>query len=129
MYQHATSKILNQLESAEIDIGFCSPQEPIEHLSSIPIVKDELFLIVPIDHRLAGVEEVDLAEVANDPFVLLSLKRLCVMSLRNFAMKLDFIQKCLLKDLKKALSLDLSEQNLALPLFRLYLVLIEIKFH
>ena len=70
LYQHATSKILKQLESAEIDIGFCSPQEPIEHLSSIPIVKDELFLIVPIDHRLAGVEEVDLAEVAHDPFVL-----------------------------------------------------------
>jgi LysR family transcriptional regulator, transcription activator of glutamate synthase operon len=70
LYQHATSRILSQLESAEIDIGFCSPQEPIENLSSIPIVKDELFLIVPIDHRLAGVNEVDLAEVANDPFVL-----------------------------------------------------------
>lgn len=70
LYQHATSKILSQLEAAEIDIGFCSPQEPIENLSSIPIVKDELFLIVPIDHRLAGVDEVDLSEVANESFVL-----------------------------------------------------------
>ena len=70
LYQHATSKILSQLESAEIDIGFCSPKEPSENLSSISIVKDELFLIVPIDHRLAGVDEVDLSEVAHDPFVL-----------------------------------------------------------
>ncbi len=70
LYQHATSKILSQLESAEIDIGFCSPNEPTENLSSISIVKDELFLIVPIDHRLAGVDEVDLSEVAHDPFVL-----------------------------------------------------------
>ena len=70
LYQHATSKILNQLASTEIDIGFCSPQEPIENLSSIPIVNNELFLIVPINHRLAGTDEVDLCEVANEPFVL-----------------------------------------------------------
>ena len=70
LYQHATSKILSQLASTEIDIGFCSPQEPIENLSSIPIVKNELFLIVPVNHRLAGTDEIDLCEVANDPFVL-----------------------------------------------------------
>jgi LysR family transcriptional regulator, transcription activator of glutamate synthase operon len=70
LYQHATSKILSQLASTEIDIGFCSPQEPIENLSSIPIVKNELFLIVPVNHRLAGADEIDLCEVANDPFVL-----------------------------------------------------------
>ncbi|MFJ7975833.1 LysR family transcriptional regulator [Peribacillus sp. NPDC096379] len=70
LYQHATSKILSQLASTEIDIGFCSPQEPLENLSSIPIVKNELFLIVPVNHRLAGTDEIDLCEVANDPFVL-----------------------------------------------------------
>lgn len=70
LYQHATSKILSQLASVEIDIGFCSPQESIVNLSSIPIVKDELFLIVPSNHRLAGIDVVDLCEVANDPFVL-----------------------------------------------------------
>ena len=118
---------MKQLESAEIDIGFCSPQEPIENISSIPIVKDELFLIVPIDHRLAGVEEVDLAEVAHDPFVLFKPETAVREVRRDFAMKLDFIPKCLLKGLRKARSLDLSEQNLALPLFRLYLVLIRNK--
>ena len=70
LYQDTTSKILEQLASTEIDIGFCSPQEPIESFSSIPIVRDELFLIVPNNHRLAGRKEIDLIEVANDPFVL-----------------------------------------------------------
>lgn len=70
LYQHATSKIISQLVSTEIDIGFCSPQEPLENLSSIPIVKNELFLIVPVNHRLAGTDEIDLCEVADDPFVL-----------------------------------------------------------
>jgi DNA-binding transcriptional LysR family regulator len=70
LYQHTTSKILDQLASTEIDIGFCSPQEPIENFSSIPIVRDELFLIVPNNHRLAGRKEVYLSEVANDSFVL-----------------------------------------------------------
>ncbi|PJN90712.1 LysR family transcriptional regulator [Bacillus sp. mrc49] len=70
LYQHTTSEILDRLASTEIDIGFCSPQGPLEKVSSLPIVKDELFLIVPHDHRLAGRKEVDLSEVANDPFVL-----------------------------------------------------------
>jgi len=65
-----TKKILNQIESAEIDIGFCTQQEPVENLSSLPIMNQELFLIVHKDHRLASKEQVDLCEVANDPFVL-----------------------------------------------------------
>lgn len=68
--QDTTKIILSQLESAEIDIGFCSPQDPIENLGSFPIMNQELFLIVHKDHRLAGAEQVDLCEVANDPFVL-----------------------------------------------------------
>jgi len=68
--QDTTKKILSQIESAEIDLGFCSPQETIENLSTFPIMDQELFLIVHKDHRLAGKEQVDLCEVANDPFVL-----------------------------------------------------------
>ena len=70
LIQDTTKKILEQLESAEIDIGFCAPGEPIESLSSFPIMNQELFLIVHKDHRLSDKKEVDLCEVANDPFVL-----------------------------------------------------------
>ena len=70
MYQHSTNKILSQLEAVKLILASVLHKNPLNTLSSVPIVQDELFLIVPIDHRLAGVEEVDLAEVADDPFVL-----------------------------------------------------------
>ena len=68
--QDTTKIILSKIESAEIDVGFCSPQESHENLSTFPIMNQELFLIVHKDHRLAGTEQVDLCEVANDPFIL-----------------------------------------------------------
>ena len=68
--QNTTKKILSQIESAEIDVGFCSLQEPQENIASFPIMNQELFLIVHKDHKLAHREEADLCEVADDPFVL-----------------------------------------------------------
>jgi len=68
--QDTTNIILSKVESAEIDIGFCTPQEPLENLSYLPIMQQELFLIVYKDHRLAFKDQVDLSELANDPFVL-----------------------------------------------------------
>lgn len=67
--QNITSKILKEIDAANIDIGFCSPQESSENLSSMPVMTDELFLIVPASHRLAGKEQVDLCEVSDDPFI------------------------------------------------------------
>lgn len=68
--QETTPEILSRIESAEIDLGFCTPQGPNENLSSFPVMTQELYLIVHKDHRLADLEEVDLCEVAQEPFVL-----------------------------------------------------------
>ncbi|WHY86821.1 LysR family transcriptional regulator [Neobacillus novalis] len=68
--QNISSKILKEIHAANIDIGFCSPLEPLENLCSLPVLTEELFLIVPAAHRLAGKERVNLSEVADDPFIL-----------------------------------------------------------
>jgi DNA-binding transcriptional LysR family regulator len=68
--QNITSKILKGIDAARIDIGFCSPQEADGNLCSIPVFTEEMFLIVPASHRLAGKEQVNLNEVADDPFIL-----------------------------------------------------------
>lgn len=68
--QNITRRILKETLAAHIDIGFCSPQEPHENLCSIPVLIEELFLIVPTTHRLAGKENANLSEVADDPFIL-----------------------------------------------------------
>ncbi|WP_051330716.1 LysR family transcriptional regulator [Aneurinibacillus terranovensis] len=67
--QDTTQKIMNHLESAEVDLAFCSPNEQADHINTVPIVNEELFLIVPKNHNLAHREQVSLKEVANDPFV------------------------------------------------------------
>ncbi len=67
--QDSTKRIIAQIESAELDLGFCTPQEPIKNLSFLPIMEQEIFLIVPKDHKLAGKEQIDLYEVANEPFI------------------------------------------------------------
>jgi DNA-binding transcriptional LysR family regulator len=68
--QDTTNKIMNQLESTEIDLRFCSPNEQVEHISTVPIINEELFLIVPKEHRLAHRKQASLKEVADEPFVI-----------------------------------------------------------
>jgi LysR family transcriptional regulator, transcription activator of glutamate synthase operon len=68
--QDTTVNILELLDAGKIDIGFCSPQVTLEEIGSFPIVREELFLIVPISHPFAGRDQIDLAEAANEPFVL-----------------------------------------------------------
>lgn len=68
--QNTTQKILHRIESAKIDIGFCSTPESLANFGSFSIMNQELFLIVHKDHRLANTDQVNLCEVAEDPFVL-----------------------------------------------------------
>lgn len=65
-----SNQILNQLESAKVDVAFCTLQQPFKDFSTLHIMTPELFLIVDKDHRLANVEQIDLSELADDPFVL-----------------------------------------------------------
>jgi len=64
-----TYQILEQLDSGLIDIGFCTHQQHLDNIHSMHIMTKDLLLIVPKDHRLADQEEVELSEVANEPFV------------------------------------------------------------
>jgi len=68
--QDTTRKILLGLAAGEIDLGLCSPHEQVDRVSSFLLREEELFLIVSSAHRLAGREEADLNEVAEDPFVI-----------------------------------------------------------
>ena len=52
----------------KIDIAFTSNIEE-DGITSIPIIKQELFLITPLEHPLADREEIDLREVVQFPFV------------------------------------------------------------
>ncbi|GAA4720245.1 LysR family transcriptional regulator [Brevibacillus fulvus] len=70
--QDTTRTIMNLLETGQIDLGFCTPNEQMKHknIESLPAIDEPLYLIVPKHHRLADQQQVELREVAEEPFVL-----------------------------------------------------------
>jgi DNA-binding transcriptional LysR family regulator len=66
--QGLSEEITEDLKENKIDIAFTSNLEG-DGITSIPIIKQELYLITPLEHPLADKEEIDLAEVAPYPFV------------------------------------------------------------
>ncbi|MFT8870746.1 MAG: LysR family transcriptional regulator [Sporolactobacillus sp.] len=60
-----------QLESGEVDLCISPYPHAATHLfTRVLLLNDEIFLVVPKTHRLAGRASVDLREVAHEPFVL-----------------------------------------------------------
>lgn len=67
--QASTEEMARMLEAGSIDIGFTAM--PIEQtgLASAIVLKEDIFLAVPRDHRFAGRGSIHLSEVADDPFI------------------------------------------------------------
>lgn len=67
--QGSTMQMQSQLESGEIDL--CISALPITHpgIQWRPLLTEEIFLVVPPRHRLAGRGTVPLCEVAHETFV------------------------------------------------------------
>jgi DNA-binding transcriptional LysR family regulator len=65
----STSSMKHLLENAEID--FCISSVPIEGVDLIwePLIREEVYLIVPPNHPLAQKEQVYLKEVKDEPFI------------------------------------------------------------
>ncbi len=68
--QNLNNSIMEDLRTGKIDLGFCV--KPSKDVSFIPILKQELFLIVPKDHPYAGKKEIDIREVKDEPFVFIN---------------------------------------------------------
>jgi len=65
-----TTQIIDEIVSHQLNFGLV--EAPVHHpdLSFEPVMEDELKLIVPAEHPLAGRERVTLQEVVGYPFVL-----------------------------------------------------------
>ncbi|MCM3790505.1 LysR family transcriptional regulator [Domibacillus indicus] len=69
--QNGNDSLLKQLEAGEIDFCLVSSTPDTKQIHWTELWKEELFLIVPADHRLAHYESVTLREIADETFVLL----------------------------------------------------------
>lgn len=67
--QAATEEMARMLEAGSIDIGFTAM--PIEQagLASETVLKEDVYLAVPRDHRFANRGSIHLSEVGDDPFI------------------------------------------------------------
>ncbi|WP_367859112.1 LysR family transcriptional regulator [Paenibacillus sp. SI92] len=59
------------LEAREIDLCISAPQIDLPSVSSAVLLTEEIRLLIPKGHRLAGRGQVKLSEVASEPFVSL----------------------------------------------------------
>jgi len=73
LWQNASEVILGQLEAGEIDLCLSSPffRSGIPNLGWADLFTEELYLIVPPDHALAGKGSAELREVADSDFISL----------------------------------------------------------
>lgn len=64
-------KMQQQLQNGEVD--FCISSPPIEgdFIECIPLITEEIFLLVPNGHKFAKYREINLIEAANEPFISL----------------------------------------------------------
>lgn len=69
--QQSLATVVQQLERGEIDLCISSP--PIEEpgITWVPLLTEELFLLVPNNHRLAGRGSIRLIEAAEEAFISL----------------------------------------------------------
>ena len=63
----ATQTLLDGLESRKFDLVFCSQPSEKANLSAIPVQKQNLVLITPRNHPLAGQDTIDLKETVSYP--------------------------------------------------------------
>ena len=72
LLQNASHIILEELEAGDVDLALVSPVPPTsERIESIELASEELFLVVPHDHRFAKRKSVRLSELRDDTFVCL----------------------------------------------------------
>ncbi|MDR4947888.1 LysR family transcriptional regulator [Neobacillus cucumis] len=67
--QGTTKNIIDGLKSDKYDLAFCSYLEDQHDIDFIPLIKQDLVLVVPSDHPLANYTSIDLKDTEPYPFV------------------------------------------------------------
>ena len=67
--QELTTEVIEGLKSSKYDIGFCSFVKDEPSIVFEPILKQELVLIVPNNHKLSSLKSINIEEVQNYPLV------------------------------------------------------------
>lgn len=72
--QGSTKSILRDLKSGKFDLAFCLKDENEPEIEFIPLIHQEMVLIVPYDHPLAVYDSIDLKDTVSYPFIFFNKK-------------------------------------------------------
>lgn len=66
-----TVKMHQQLQNGDVDFCISSPSIEGDYIECIPLITEEIFLIVPYGHKFANRKDINLIDVANESFISL----------------------------------------------------------
>jgi LysR family transcriptional regulator, hydrogen peroxide-inducible genes activator len=69
--EEVTSELLNLVQEGAVDLALLALPAPASHCLTRELFRERLYAVVPENHRLAQLRELRLAQIENDPFLLL----------------------------------------------------------
>lgn len=69
-YQGQSEDLIQKIQDDKLDLAF-SPYYEGENISNFPVFSQEIFLVVPKPHKLAGKREVEISEIKDEKFSLI----------------------------------------------------------
>jgi len=69
--EEVTNELLNRVHQGAVDLAFLALPVPATHCVSRELFRERLYVVIPQNHRLAASHHVHLAQIENDPFLLL----------------------------------------------------------
>ncbi|MGO0059628.1 LysR family transcriptional regulator [Brevibacillus fluminis] len=68
LFEGTNQEVRNWIHTGAVNVGFVSL--PDQEFDTTPVMKDEMLLLLPADHQLAGQSSVAVSQIAHDPFIL-----------------------------------------------------------
>jgi LysR family transcriptional regulator, hca operon transcriptional activator len=72
IHSASSPELLQTLVDEQMDIAFVRPDETIRELLFKPLIEEELFVLLPADHRLARRCSIHVADIGEEPFISFS---------------------------------------------------------
>ncbi|MDZ4684234.1 MAG: LysR family transcriptional regulator [Planctomycetaceae bacterium] len=71
VYEETTDALLQRCNRGEVDLALLAAPIPQQYLAVEPLFDEELRLVLPADHELAGKKRITVDDIRHEPFVLL----------------------------------------------------------
>jgi LysR family hca operon transcriptional activator len=72
IHSASSPELLQSLAREQMDLAFVRPDDTMQELEFRPLIHEELFVLLPADHRLAQGRTIKVADIGKEPFISFS---------------------------------------------------------